>query len=326
MPDDLPIVDPVSGLPFVDPDTGLPFVGGDCPPWELLNCSDSSSSGIGLRDADNADGAVTGDVVLYSGTCYTLGCRKCGLTPTSGAASKQTGCDAEACGGLLALNPCCGGAATGGLDPTGTFHTGDVVFDGTDCFTVGTSASGLTPIDPDTLTLEDGCDADDCPDCPSCICIDPGLHLTSLAIALAGGTFTKCCGGSIGFSGTFPAINTILRGSACGWCMQSSAYESQAPCGSNLQDKVLAGTFTHTDYSGPACTTATGSTVHTTANFSVSLTIDSTDPKECRWALGSFVYDPFGPAGSECTYLRVEYKPFAGGDPRGAYSGGSVIS
>ena len=163
---------------------------GSCPGYELLKCSDGTSSGLALRDVDNADSATTGDVVLYSGTCYTLGCRACGLTPTSSSATKVAGgCSDPSCGGLLALNACCGGSATTGIAAGGAYSTGDAVTDGTHCYVVGYLASGLTLIDPATLSLISGCGDAACPSCTPC-CSLPGTSVTINATIRA--TVTDC--------------------------------------------------------------------------------------------------------------------------------------
>lgn len=152
----------------------------DCPPIDLLNCPGGTvSSGIGLRDVDNVDGAVAGDTVLYGGTCYILSaCRRCDLTPTTGAASKKTGCDDEACGtSLPQLNPCCDGDLIYGLRPEDTpggATLGRTVADLATgkCYVIGANASGLTPTSGMFSLIGTDCTSDDCPSDCCTVCPD----------------------------------------------------------------------------------------------------------------------------------------------------------
>lgn len=187
------------GKIFLDTD-GNDFVSDDtdkCPPYELLNCADATSSGIGLRDADNTDIAITGDVVLYSvdSKCYTLGCRKCGLTPTAGGAAKKTGCGDAACG-LYALTPCCGGSPTIGLrlvDKPESSSIGSTIADPSTglCYTIGAlTASPLTPTVGPWRSISTDCTSGDCPPCSDpCGCCG---FARSITVTIAGITVCPC--------------------------------------------------------------------------------------------------------------------------------------
>jgi hypothetical protein len=190
------------------------------------------------------------------------------------------------------------------VDPSVTSANG-IVVDG-----VGYGLVGPTTAPPGPTTSVDSECSGGCP-CPSgpCTCIET---VFPTSVAVAGGTQIACDDNHDGTSTktvtTWGDFTVPLTGSPCEW----EGSPLAAP--SYTQDIY---TCTGSDCATDCTLVSSGGGDTTPEDFGANLFLQTTPV--CQWALWIF-------AGGEGAGVANEYKGYDGGDPRGFYSGGSVVS
>jgi hypothetical protein len=157
---------------------------------------------------------------------------------------------------------------------------------------------GNSTITPDTTSATP---MTDCPTCMAAVCICPETA-TASSVNIAAGSICTPEGAPPFDKFTWESYEVALIGEECRW------YGSPDTAPTNSE-------YTCTDADCDDCTYTGTDTIP--EDFGAVLGLQTTP--ECLWELAIYGF-------AEAWVVRIETKPFDSGDPRGTYSGGSVVS